>query len=256
MGKGSLDSEDHGLSPHWLSFVAEGRSGHTLLAALLDAHPCIRISEEQNLVRKGLHGEMNREQIISKVHESRWGKEKKRFRHNRLGEMINRPGNPTVLGDKYGWECRKLPVTLYEDFGQRFDFRPKIIAMVRDPYAHVSSWCVSSKYKRVWGPRLEDRLRLGIRRLARFYTKAQQVADRHDILILSLEELVYAPRDTLIKAAMYLEVEPDSEWLRTAPEFVWSKPRIKECDWPDRYVEMVQWRLIDRFPLLERYREA
>ena len=61
---------------NWITFVGEGRSGHTIVSAILDSHPNLRIAEEQKLITKWWRDKWTRDQILDNVKKCGHGKER------------------------------------------------------------------------------------------------------------------------------------------------------------------------------------
>jgi hypothetical protein len=240
----------------WLAFVGEGRSGHSVVAAILDAHPNAYISDEAKVMGKWYNDKFKKDDIFRWVSSFGIGKEWPVIVGQRVSE------NPLlVIGDKCGWEPANLykkssDIDILHKFGGVVGCDIKIIHTTRNPYDNIAAWFQSSKYKRMWGKEDTHRLRMAVRRYVKFYQYAEDLLGHYDVYHLRNEELCKAPRREITRLCEFLELPVIHDYVRRAAEVVNSKPnrRSLRMDWPDNYLEMVRWRIIDRFPSLAYYR--
>lgn len=93
-------------------FIGYARSGHTLLASLLDAHPDIAISNELDSFRYIDHG-FRRRQLYALIlwHDEVFGHDKKDFTYTVPGGHHGVASRLRVIGDKrgqrrdFGWQA-------------------------------------------------------------------------------------------------------------------------------------------------------
>lgn len=250
---------DHpGPDNYWLEFIGEGRSGHTVIAAILDAHPNIRISEEQKWLTKWLRGErLTREVIFKGVHECGMGRERMKYKIPNSSQLMY--SSPLlVMGDKCGWgatlEVKKRghPPTLLSDFSKHLKRPIKLLHTIRNPFDNLASWYVSPKYKRLY-PDPDVRIRFCMRRYARFYKSADRVIQENDTYHVANEELIASPINTISGIFEWLGVPVTPDQISLYSSVLLSAPTNKSKDmvWPENYRDMMYWRIIDKYPYLK-----
>ena len=127
-------------------FIGHGRSGHSLLGALLDAHPSMVIAHELNLLRYVRLG-FSRQQLFhlmvntSTAFQARGGWWSG-YSAKVLGQWQGRWRELRVIGDKKGfstcWELRHDPELL--DKLRRIAASPvRLIHVIRNPFDNIST---------------------------------------------------------------------------------------------------------------------
>ena len=241
----------------WITFVGEGRSGHTILSAILDSHPNVRMSEEQKYISKWKREDWSKDKILTELHKSGYGKERK---PKALPGMLTYTDPLIAVGDKCGWdginEIRKrdAPITLFDDFGKHMEMPVKIIHSVRNPFDNITAWLDSPKYQRMYkdGNTLHRRM---IKRYRKFYDTAEQVLIRSEhVFTVYNEELCDNPRHVLLGLCGFLDLDPVEPWITNAINAVNKKPnrRSERRVWPEVYTQRV-WDIIRSNTCLEYY---
>lgn len=241
----------------WIAFVGEGRSGHTVVSAILDSHPHIRISEEQKYISKWRRENWTRERIIDALLSSGYGKERKL---KALPGMLTYEDPLLALGDKCGWDAvnevrkRDGPIDIFDKFSKHMGMPIKIIHTSRNPLDNISAWLDSPKYIRIW-PDEYYRGRMLIKRYSRFYTTAEQIMENQNIFHLRNEELCLSPEKVLSELVAFLGIQINSDWLSMVSSSVYSKPneRSKHRKWDTKLYDMIHWRIMEKYPSLEYY---
>jgi hypothetical protein len=239
----------------WITFIGEGRSGHTIVSAILDSHPHIRISEEQKYISKWYREQWPRDRILKHLLASGLGKERK---PKALPGALQYKDPLLLVGDKCGWDAvnefrkRGAPVSIIEDFGNHMRMETKIIHTSRHPLNNIAAWMGSPKYKRKW-PDDTYRCRMLIKRYSRFYTAAEELMKNKEVFHLRNESLCFDTKRVLESLCRFLEVEPEQTWLANSIRGAFSKPHVYSLDWPNGLDKMIQWRILDRYPSLKVY---
>ncbi len=241
----------------WINFVGEGRSGHTIISAILDSHPNVRLAEEQKLITKWWRDDWSREKIITEVKECGHGKERK---PKALSGSLTWEEPLLAVGDKCGWDAVNLikkqgaTTNVLNEFGEHMDMKVKTIHTLRNPHDNISAWIASPKYQRQW-PDLHYRTRMSIKRYARFYGTANDLLEGNSHFTLYNEELCASPAYILKLLCIYLDLPVVEPWLSTAAASVFEKPhkRVGEFEWDPELRDMVDWRIIDKYDYMSRY---
>ncbi len=242
---------------NWITFIGEGRSGHTIISAILDSHPNVRLAEEQKLITKWIRDGWSREKIIDEVKKCGHGKERK---------LKALPGSLTweepllAIGDKCGWDAVNLvkkhgqTPSIIDNFSEHINMPIKIIHTIRNPYDNITAYLDSPKSNRKW--RDEDTLyRMCIRRYARFYSTAIKLLEMYPRFDLYNEEIIENPERILTKLCAFLDLPLVEPWLTNAVNAVYKKPneRSKRREWPAEWEEQMPWRIIGKYYFFERY---
>lgn len=250
---------------NWLHFIGEGRCGHTILSAILDSHPNACISEEEKPVSRWFRdpGVWNREAIIARTSGTGLGKERKAIvAQTNLVGLRTHKDNILVLGDKCGWDAvnevkkRGAPSDILTKFGEYMGMPVKTLHVSRHPLDNISAWYQSPKWIRIH-PNPYGRLRVLIRRYSRFYTAAEEVMAGQDVFHLRHEELCKEPYTEIEDLCKWIGLPVSEDWLEMVSKAVYKKPnnRFEKEPWESpELVEMVYWRIIDKYPSLEYYK--
>lgn len=244
------------MTAHWLTFVGEGRSGHTILSGAIGSHPYARIAEEQKLLAKGLTRDFTQADVLKVARGAAAG----RTRRGQGWTGLDHHLEPVaVLGDKCGWDAVNLarkgrtignPLVEFEQF---IELPVKVIVTVRNPWDNIATWAVSPKYQRIHG---QDRVLIeSIRRYRRFYTAAHELIQGTDYRVVYHEELLERPHAILNDLREWLELPEDEEWMSHCLGLIWADPREKRhlVNWGEDDIHRTRW-IIDNNPLMEYYR--
>ena len=252
---------------NWVHFVGEGRCGHTIISAILDSHPNASISEEEKPVSRWCRDPAvwTRDTIIARTINTGLGKERKAIvASTGLTGLRTPKDNLLVMGDKCGWDAvnefkkRGAPSTILTDFGKMVDMPVKVIHVSRHPLDNISAWVQSPKWIRLH-PEFYPRARVLIRRYSRFYTAAEEVMEGQDVFHLRHEELCKNPLTEITALCAWLNLPVQDEWLKMVSGAVYKKPnnRFEKEPWTEQeLVDMVYWRIIDKYPSLEYYKKC
>lgn len=242
---------------NWITFIGEGRSGHTIISAILDSHPNVRMAEEQKLITKWHRDGWSREKIIEEVKNCGHGKERK---SKALPGSLTWEEPLLAIGDKCGWDAvnlvkkNKIGEDVLDQFSEHMELPIKVIHTIRNPYDNITAYLDSAKWQRLHGT--GDQLyRMCIRRYARFYSAALPLLERYHRFDLYNEEIIENPERTITKLCAFLDLPLVEPWLSNAAESVYKKPneRSKNREWPAKWEEQMPWRIIGKYEFFERY---
>lgn len=241
----------------YVNFIGEGRSGQTIVSAILDAHPHARIGEEIKVISKWRRLGWSKERIIDEILNSGYGKERKL---KAIPGMLTYKEPLKIISDKCGWDAvnevrkRNAPTNILDHFSKHMGMEVLVIHTSRNPYDNISSWLVSPKYKRLF-PNDYYRARMMIRRYSRFYSTAEKVMENQKVFHLRNEELCQNPRQVLTELCNFLGIEPERKWLKNCCKKVFKKPNEKSklMTLPPKLHDMIRWRIIDKYPSLSYY---
>jgi len=252
---------------NWLTFVGEGRSGHTLLSGAIGSHPNARITEEAKWIDRSLRAENSVDMpvVVQELSDPEVpfegvnvvGKARKKQGWEGL-ETFSDP--LMLLGDKCGWDATnaykrgRTPVTVIGDFGNLINMPVKTVITVRNPYDNIANWVLSNKYTRIF-PDPGTRQNRMIRRYRRFYNAAADIVSVEGVnpFIVHHEKFLEDPRAMLESLCDYLELPVHDEWMAKCLEIVNAKPHRYEVKWRNHAIDGIE-HVINTNPLMSYYR--
>jgi hypothetical protein len=240
-------------------FIGHGRSGSTLVASLLDAHPNIVLGQEVDVLWH-LGAGFQRRQILSLLRRSsRWFTERQRrwegYSYRVPGQWQGRSGIEKVIGDKKAslTAIRLLfAPDLLDRTRKRMGLPVSLVHVVRNPYDNITTLA------RRWsagGTCDGERLRLAIRHYfisAEVVERARRQGER--IFTLRLEKLIERPRERLRALCGFLGVGTSPGYLDACAGVVFKHPRRTRSllPWDDELLRLVQRSSLP-FPYLRDY---
>lgn len=208
-------------------FLGYARSGHTLLAALLDAHPDAVISNELDAFALLRHG-FPRLALFHMIRENARafrarGAEWTGYSYDVPGGWQGRHRTLRVIGDKKAaLSTRRLHNRkwLLQHARDVVGVPLRLIHVVRDPYDHVGARIRHKKGD--WSP---ERV---MAQLFSIYDAVDDIRERAlpgEVLDLRHEDLVDDPRRELERCREFLGLAPEPEWMESAASLVLPRPR-------------------------------
>ena len=239
----------------WCFFVGYPRSGHTLVASLLDAHPEIVISNELDAFRYLDHG-FGRRQLYGLVlwHERTYGYGKEGFDYSVPGGHQGATSRLRVIGDKRGTATGFRiagDVTLIDRVRRVTGVPIRVLQHSRNPFDVIATSATMEAHG--GDPRLPEAIRwfgmwsrnLGVVRA--HLRPEEQLETRH-------ERLVAATGDELLRITDFLGVAADQRYLERCSASVWPSPRRSRISvtWTRAQIQEVD-AIIQRHPWLSGY---
>lgn len=219
----------------YCTFIGYSRSGHSLIAALLDAHPNIVMSHELRGVNYFQSG-FKRDAIyyllwqMTKIRGHSWKRgggytydvpnqwqgsfEKIRVIGNKNGEFTVRAlaENPKLLSKIQ--DVVKVPV--------------KFIHVIRNPFDNIATFAIkTASYRRNSEVRDTD-IEVSIERYFRVcesVMKVKAMVDSVNVLDVHHEDFIKDPKAQLRQLCLWLGVEPSSNYLDDCAKVVFESPR-------------------------------
>lgn len=242
---------------HFCLFVGYPRSGHTLVGAMLDAHPDAVIAHELDAPAVVLAG-ASRNQLYGRILARAWWFARRGSRSNYnyqiRGQWQGRWRRLQVLGDKRGGavtRCLATHPAFLSDLRRLVGVPLRLIHVVRNPFdtiAAISIWHgmsleVSCAYY--------FELAATTRRLAELCPP-----DCGEVLTVHHEALVANPIATLNELTGFLGLIPDPSHLEACREIVFAKPTgtARRVAWPDGLIDEIAHQQ-QKFSFLEGYRK-
>jgi len=218
-------------------FIGYPRSGHSLVGALLDAHPEAVIAHELGALTLFDQG-MGRRDVYRRILQNA-----QEFAASgaspRPGYELMVPGGSQgrfsrlrVIGDKLGGESTRLLARdpdLLRRLERKFRVPVRAIHVVRNPYDNIATlhrWRPNKGIKKL-APRHFALLKANAKLRRRLGDRVMDV--RH-------EELVAAPRERLTELCRFVGLEPSPEYLEACAQIVFASPHQSrhEVVWPPK----------------------
>jgi hypothetical protein len=237
-------------------FVGYRRSGHSLVGALLDAHPDVAMAHGLDVLHHLRYG-FGREQILALIlanarERAAQGRVVTGYSYAVPGQWQGRHRRLRVIGSTRGGATaralRDRP-ELAERLGETMGLPVRWLHVVRNPFDNVSTLALRGRRTDLESA-IEDYFGLleGAARL-RARVGAEAVLDlRH-------EDLVAAPASALRRLCAWLDLEAPEDWVRDCAAIVFDAPHRTRHDapWTPALVERVA-KQIARHPFLAGYR--
>ncbi|MCB9541290.1 MAG: sulfotransferase [Myxococcales bacterium] len=221
----------------WCMFFGYPRSGHSLVGALLDAHPAVLISIELDALARIREG-VGRAQLFDEIagHAARFGAEGRQhmgYDYTVPGAWQGRHTTLEVIGDKKGgrssWWLHDEPALL-DRLRETVRLPMRFIHVVRSPWDNIATICTR-------GRALDDAIGWYFETCAAVAgIRARLPAD--DVFELHHEALIAEPRRWLFALADFLGVARETQWADACAAVV--DPR------PSRSRERVAWSAAQR----------
>jgi hypothetical protein len=230
-------------------FVGHPRSGHTLVGALLDAHPDVVLAQKLDVLRlaagpgspRALVGAI----LTSSSQAARSGRSASGYDYAVPGQWQGRYRTLRVVGDKSAGHTtarlRGEGPTLAE-LRRRLPLRQLLVHVVRDPLDNVSTLVRRGSFASVE------------RAIAYYGELCDAVAAvEHDagttMHRLHLEDLLERPHEQLRALALALDVEAAPDWLDACAARLWSRAARTRAllEWTPAQLDAIA-ALVDRHP--------
>jgi hypothetical protein len=228
----------------YVLFLGHGRSSHSLVAALLDAHPQIIMADELDSLRYIEQG-WNRAQLftlITQAAQSHAGKgRQKGAQQNRAysyqvpGQWQGREKRPQVIGEASLATARLYNgPQLLERVGRCVSVPIQFIQVVRNPYDGISRLSLVSNIS------LEDASR-------HYFWVCERVAairqnlPADDVFLVRNETLIQEPDETLTGLCGFLGVEAAADYRQACATILFKKPNQvrQEVKWTPALIARV-----------------
>jgi hypothetical protein len=235
---------------YFLSFMGYPRSGHTLVAAILNANPNCVVSNQLNIYSSN---SVDLNNIISySTNPSTW-KDTTQIVHVPKQEI-------TVIGDKTGHRT----VEILRDDPQRLGMLKstmkvpfKWIHVVRNPYDNLATWGMlnyQNKSKNGKNVSIKQELNEVIEKYSLLNQTIDKLRKSEDVLTVNHEYVITRMHNTLEEIANFLEISFDPAWRDNVRSTVWKKPRItrNKIKWTPPQKKAVD-NIIKQYPWLNGY---
>ncbi len=236
-------------------FIGYPRSGHSLIASLLDAHPEIVISNELNVLRY-IRYRFTREQIFYLILEnsqifSERGRIHTGYSYRVENQWQGRYRKIKVIGDKRGGgSVKKLfyRPALFEKMHKRIGYKIKFIHIMRNPFDNISTMCMKSRYQNI-----NESMHYYFF-LANEVTKLKRNISADVIIELSHESFIAEPKASLDLLTKFLGVDASPSYLEDCAKILFKEPNKtrQSFPWSKELIAQVNDR-IRKYPFFSDY---
>lgn len=239
---------------YYLNFMGYPRSGHTLVAAILNANPNVVCSNQQNIY--SLIQNMNRKQLLNAIYDKSnplYFKETTRILSSPKQEI-------TVIGDKTGHRTVEILKGKPFRLGQLKSIIGvpfKWIHVVRNPYDNLATWGLlnfQNKTKNGQNTTPKDELNNVIEKYKKLNQTISKLRMSEDVLTVNHEYVITRMHNTLEEMCNFLEISFDPQWRDNVRNTVWKKPRITRNKLPWTAIQkQTVAKIIEQYPWLNGY---
>lgn len=225
----------------FLLFVGYPRSGHSLVGALLNAHPQAIVAHELDAVER-INAQVERDQLFKDIVDrdaefKEAGSQWMGYSYKVAATQPRQQNQLTHIGDKRGGTTSKHLSKSWQALETitNWGIQLKILHVVRNPYDCISTAIKKreAKQRRVFQP--DD----VIRKMGHFIEKATVIdqlikSEKYDIYTLKLEDLIANTEKELNELLHFVELPINDDYLANCRQLVWdtpSQPRFVSPHW-------------------------
>ena len=240
-------------------FIGHGRSGHSIIGSLLDAHPNIILPDELDSLRylemgaskhQLYHLLLMRSQKQAHHGRSKSGRGNKRYSYAVPGQWQGRFKKLEIIGDsKAGVSIRRLSndPTLIQKLQETVGLEIKFLQVIRNPYDNISTKAIRegetlSQAIESYFANCEDMV------------KIYPYLDLNNLLIIRHEDLIQDAAALLLKLSHFLGFDPLPDYLRDCANIIYQSPAKSrhKITWQPQLIEQVA-KQIEKYDFLAGY---
>lgn len=224
-------------------FIGYPRSGHSIVGALLDAHPSAQISHELGAV-KLIHEGFNRNQIFSLIlANSRAFAQKGRkwsgYSYEVPGQWQGKAKKLTVIGDKKGGNMDER-LNWMEEVDSCVQLPVKFVHVIRNPYDNIAR--MATKVNPYRETRSED-IDESIEAYFDLVRKNERLIAQREAAVLNVhhEDLIAQAQDSLKALCDFLGLEALDDYVEACASIVFEKPNKSRdlVDWSPEQLQRI-----------------
>jgi hypothetical protein len=239
---------------HFLLFVGYPRSGHSLLGAMLNAHPDVVVSHEliaNELIEQGCSREELYSRILARAYWFNMRGNQANYSYRIPGSWQGKFRRLRVIGDKRGGAISRH-IRAHPDFLNRVrdlvGVPLRLVHAVRNPFDNISAISISDLRP------LEESMRWYFKHCDTT-TRLESLSDEEERTTVYHEDMFVAPEEQITRLCRFLAMEPDAAWLKECCRVIFPAPTHtrRKVKWTPQLVREVQERIRD-IPFLAHYR--
>lgn len=238
---------------YFLSFCGYPRSGHTLVAAMLNANPNVLCSNQENFY--GDVANLDKKTLIETIKKGSLSQFKSTIS---IQPVLKK--EILVMGDKTGHRTVTVLDKSPQNLGMMKDIVGvpiKWIHVVRNPFDNLATWArlnYKNLIKNGQDATKHEQLDIVIHRYRELNETIVKLKRSEDILTVNHEYVITRMHNTLEEMANFLEISFDPNWRDNVRGTVWKKPRQtrKTIKWTIPQQKAVN-QMIEEYPWLDGY---
>lgn len=248
-----------------LLFTGYPRSGHTLVGALLDAHPQVVIAHQAGALtyfERGLAKERVFQLLLDNATRfTASGREWMGYTYRIPGQWQGKYRDLKIIGDKSGGiTTRKIfeqgDFSGLDQMIDRSGAKPVFVHVIRNPFDIITTMAKRSMARQD-KPVKEDDLR---RKIGHFFNHAEGVSrlknhGRFRVIDVYSEQMAHDTKTSLSHLCRELGLDVDEAYLAACDQLVWDKPKTSRNSlpfWSPELITMVQEQM-NQFPWFADY---
>lgn len=228
-------------------FIGYHRSGHSIIGALLDAHPDVIIPHEYNALAHVRNGCTRRELFMglaaASFKQAHQGRREGRYSYEVPGQWQGKYRSMKVIGDKKGSGTTQLLMqdySLLQTLENMVERDLKIIHVTRNPFDNMASQLRYAPH-----PLSDEQIRMTIEQYFAQADMNDRVMREHGdkTLWFRQEDFITAPADILRRLCTFLGVDPDEDYIHDCAAIVYASPHKSRTEvvWtPDLVAEITE----------------
>lgn len=247
-------------------FIGYPRSGHTIIASLLNAHPNIMIGIEEGILLQLNLLKCSKNQIFHSIIKNAISFSNKRqniwtgYSYEVKNSWQGNYKELYVIGDKHGGENSKLISKnphLLSKLEKVIRLRPKIIHVMRNPFDIITTHTI--RMISIESKNKPTELNL-LSKIQEFFEEVEVLnrlkkEGNYDILDVHHEDFIKSPKETLIGILAFLSIEADEEYLSKCQSILYQTPNRSRLniEWPEKLIEYVENKITE-YSFLRNYK--
>lgn len=261
LAKGRINSRLFEGIKTYVMFIGYPRSGHTLIGALLDAHPNMIVAHELNALQYFKRG-FSKNQVFSLLlsnssANAKAGRMCTGYSYAVEGQFQGRYTDLIVIGDKKGggsaYLLKENP-SLLSIMEQRVGLPVKYIHVYRNPFDNITTWARGGNL--VKKPVTEKDLELIV---SKYFATAEMIYQlkkdsKIEIIDIKHEDFIKHPKELLEFLVNKIGLEINEDYLDACSKIVFENPKKTRhsIDWPEHLINLVMQSMA-KYPWLEDY---
>jgi hypothetical protein len=242
-------------------FIGYPRSGHSLIGAILDAHPNMVMAHELDALSYILHG-FNKKQVFNLIiHNSesfaKAGRAWTGYKYSVPNQWQGKWDKILVIGDKKGGKSTDW-LTLFPNLLEKTERKTgtelKIIHTVRNPFDNISTRArKGNEVRRNVSPvLLEEAIHNHFRAVDCIASLKKQ--NRFDILDIRHEDIILDAKKHISLLCNFLHLDCNPEFIKDCSNIVFDNPHKSryKVEWPENLIKIVEEK-INSYDFLKGY---